>query len=117
MSPLYNLLSRFDIIPVNIINNNGDSSFGATKIFHAFDIPHKLAPDQENSEYFKRLGNTALSQCGRCPSGGGEAPKNVFKMKNRWDSLNLLHNSTDSWWSLLSNYHNNSKKHLILLFF
>jgi hypothetical protein len=39
----------------------GDSSFGATKIFHAFDIPHKLTPDQENSEYFKRLGNTALS--------------------------------------------------------
>jgi len=24
----------------------GDSSFGATKIFHAFDIPYKLAPDQ-----------------------------------------------------------------------
>jgi hypothetical protein len=40
----------------------GDSSFGATKIFHALDIPHKLAPDQENSEYFMRLGNIALSQ-------------------------------------------------------
>jgi len=40
----------------------GDSSFGATKIFHAFDIPHKLVPDQENSGYFMRLGNTALSQ-------------------------------------------------------
>jgi hypothetical protein len=61
----------------------GDSLFGDTKIFHAFDIPHKSAPDQENSKYFMRLGNTALSQCGGCPSGGGEAPKNVFTLKNR----------------------------------
>jgi hypothetical protein len=63
--------------------NFGNLSFGATKIFHAFDIPDKLARDQENSEYFMRLGNTALSQCGGCPSGGGEAPKNVFTLKNR----------------------------------
>jgi uncharacterized protein YneR len=68
------------------------------------DIPRKLAPDKENSEYFKRLGNTALSQCGGCLSGGGEAPKNVFKLKNRQDSLNFFHNSTDLWGSLLSNY-------------
>jgi hypothetical protein len=37
----------------------GDLSFGATNIFHAIDITHKSAPDQENLEYFKRLGNTA----------------------------------------------------------
>ena len=68
---------------INRVKIYGDSSFGATKIFHAFDIPHKLAPEQENSEYFMRLGNIALSQCGGCPSGWGEAPKNVFKLKNR----------------------------------
>jgi len=50
------------------------------KNFSCVDIPHKLAPDQENSEYFKRLGNTALSQCGGCPGGGGETPRNVFKL-------------------------------------
>jgi hypothetical protein len=41
----------------------------------------KLQIDQENSDYFMRLGNTALSQNGGCPSGGGEATKNVFKLK------------------------------------
>jgi hypothetical protein len=61
----------------------GDSSSGATKIFHAFAIPYKLAHDQENPEYFMRLGNTALSQCGGCPSGWGKAPRNVFNLKNR----------------------------------
>ena len=61
----------------------GDSSFGATRIFHAFDIPHKLEPDQENPEYFKRFGHTALPQCGGCTSGGGKAPRNFFILKNR----------------------------------
>jgi hypothetical protein len=61
-----------------------DSSFGATKkIFMGLILHIKLAPDQENSEYFMRLGNTALSQYGGCPGGGGEAPKNVFELKNR----------------------------------
>jgi hypothetical protein len=67
----------------SVLLKKGDLSFGATKIFHAFDITHKLVPDQENSEYLMRLGNIALSQCGGCPSGGGEAPKNVLKLKNR----------------------------------
>jgi hypothetical protein len=48
----------------------------------------KLPIDQGNSDYFLRLGNTVLSQYGGCPSGGGEAPKNVFKLKNKRDSLN-----------------------------
>jgi hypothetical protein len=43
-----------------------------------FDIPDKLAPDQENSEYFKRLWNIALSRCGGCPSGGGEVPRKFY---------------------------------------
>jgi hypothetical protein len=37
--------------------------------------------DQVNSDYFMRLGNTALSQYWVCPNGGGEAPKNIFKLK------------------------------------
>jgi hypothetical protein len=41
----------------------------------------KSKPDQENSKYFMRLGNTASSQYGGCHNGGGEAPKNVFKLK------------------------------------
>jgi len=53
------------------------------KFFMRLILHIKLAPDQENSEYFMILGNTALSQYGGCPSGGGEAPKNVFKLKNR----------------------------------
>jgi len=51
-----------------------------------------------------RLGNTALSQYGGCPSGGDEAPKNVFKFKNKRDSMYYFHKSTSLGWSLLSNH-------------
>jgi len=64
----------------------------------------KFVPDQEDSDYFMRLGNTSVIAIWGCHSGGGEAPKNVFKLKKRLDSLNLFHTLTDSWWFLLSNH-------------
>jgi hypothetical protein len=76
-------------------------------IFHI-----KLVPDQENSDHFVRLGNIALSQYGGCPSGGGEAPKNVFNLKNKRDSLNFFYDITGSWWFLLSTH----QKNCILIF-
>ena len=64
----------------------------------------KYEPDKENSNYFMRLGDTASSQYEGRPSGGGEAPRNVFKLKNERDSLKFFHNNTDSGWTLLSNH-------------
>jgi hypothetical protein len=41
----------------------------------------KLQTDQENSNYFMRLGNTALSHQGGCPSGGGKSPQERFQIE------------------------------------
>jgi hypothetical protein len=47
----------------------------------------KLQISQENSDYFMRFGSTALSHSGDAQVAGG-SPKNVFKLKNKRDSLN-----------------------------
>ncbi len=63
----------------------------------------KLQTDQENSDYFMRLGTTALSHLGGTVVAVKKAPKNVFNLKNKSDSLHEFHASTSLWWPLLSN--------------
>jgi hypothetical protein len=63
----------------------------------------KLQTERENSNYFMRLGNTALSHQGGALVAGEKAPKNVFKLKNKSDSLHEFPASTSLWWPLLSN--------------
>jgi hypothetical protein len=65
----------------------GNSSCCATTFFMRRIFRMKLPTEQENSYYFMRLGTTALSREGGCPCGGGKAPKNVSKKKNRRNSL------------------------------
>ena len=58
----------------------------------------KLQTEHENSNYFMRLGNTALSHQGGAPVAGEKAPKNVFKLKNKNDSLHEFPASTSLWY-------------------
>jgi hypothetical protein len=44
-------------------------------------VSMKLPVDHEYSDYYRRLGNKALSHEGRCANGWREAPKNVFNGK------------------------------------
>jgi hypothetical protein len=46
----------------------------STPLFMGKIFRMRLQIDQENSDYYIRLGNTALSYPGGCPSGEGEAP-------------------------------------------
>jgi hypothetical protein len=76
------------------------------KVIHQFVPPPcfmyrifriKSQNDQENSNYFLRLGTRALSHWGGALVAGEKGPKNFFKLKNKRDSLRQFYESTGVW--------------------